>query len=93
MLTQTVGPKTRRAARGAHRWKQDGEQALVGLFVIVAAVVLVATVFGITGAFGRSGENVSCVTFRSPEGWKWARRCATRVDPSRARIEAADRSA
>jgi phospholipid/cholesterol/gamma-HCH transport system substrate-binding protein len=32
------------------------EQALVGLFVIVAAAVLVATVFGITGAFGRTGK-------------------------------------
>lgn len=32
------------------------EQALVGLFVIVAAGVLVATVFGITGAFGRSAK-------------------------------------
>ena len=30
------------------------EQALVGLFVIVAAAVLVATVFGITGAFGHT---------------------------------------
>jgi phospholipid/cholesterol/gamma-HCH transport system substrate-binding protein len=30
------------------------EQALVGLFVIVAAVVLIATVFTISGAFGRS---------------------------------------
>ena len=32
------------------------EQALVGLFVIVAAGVLVATVFGITGAFGRTAK-------------------------------------
>jgi phospholipid/cholesterol/gamma-HCH transport system substrate-binding protein len=32
------------------------EQAMVGLFVIVAAVVLVATVFGITGAFGGSAK-------------------------------------
>ncbi len=32
------------------------EQALVGLFVIVAAAVLVATVFGITGAFGRTAK-------------------------------------
>src|SRR3954470_6694953 len=31
-----------------------GEQALVGTFVIVAAAVLVATVFLISGAFGRS---------------------------------------
>src|ERR1700730_2403674 len=31
-----------------------GEQALVGLFVIVAAVVLIGTVFTISGAFGRS---------------------------------------
>ena len=30
------------------------EQALVGLFVIVAAVVLIGTVFTISGAFGRS---------------------------------------
>lgn len=30
------------------------EQAFVGLFVIVAAAVLIATVFGISGAFGRS---------------------------------------
>ncbi len=36
------------------------EQALVGLFVIVAAAVLVATVFGITGAFGRTAK-----TFRA----------------------------
>jgi phospholipid/cholesterol/gamma-HCH transport system substrate-binding protein len=33
------------------------EQALVGLFVIVAAVVLVVTVFGITGAFGRTAKS------------------------------------
>jgi phospholipid/cholesterol/gamma-HCH transport system substrate-binding protein len=33
------------------------EQALVGLFVIVAAVVLVATVFGITGAFGHTAKS------------------------------------
>jgi len=32
------------------------EQAMVGLFVIVAAAVLVATVFGITGAFGRTAK-------------------------------------
>ena len=30
------------------------EQALVGLFVVVATAVLVGTVFGISGAFGRS---------------------------------------
>jgi phospholipid/cholesterol/gamma-HCH transport system substrate-binding protein len=30
------------------------EQAMVGLFVIVAAAVLIATVVGITGAFGRT---------------------------------------
>ena len=34
------------------------EQALVGLFVIVAAGVLIGTVFTISGAFGRSGEDV-----------------------------------
>jgi hypothetical protein len=33
------------------------EQALVGLFVIVAAAVLIATVFGITGAFGRTAKS------------------------------------
>jgi len=33
------------------------ETALVGLFVIVAAAVLVATVFGITGAFGRTAKS------------------------------------
>ena len=33
------------------------EQALVGLFVIVATAVLVATVFGITGAFGRTAKS------------------------------------
>jgi phospholipid/cholesterol/gamma-HCH transport system substrate-binding protein len=32
------------------------EQAFVGLFVIVAAAVLIATVFGISGAFGRSAK-------------------------------------
>ena len=31
-----------------------GEQTLVGLFVIVAAGVLVTTLFAISGAFGRS---------------------------------------
>ena len=31
-----------------------GEQALVGLFVIVATAVLIGTVFAISGAFGRS---------------------------------------
>jgi phospholipid/cholesterol/gamma-HCH transport system substrate-binding protein len=30
------------------------EQTLVGLFVVIAAAVLIATVFGISGAFGRS---------------------------------------
>jgi len=33
------------------------EQAMVGLFVIVAAAVLIATVFGITGAFGRPAKS------------------------------------
>ena len=33
------------------------EQAMVGLFVIVATAVLVATVFGITGAFGRTAKS------------------------------------
>jgi phospholipid/cholesterol/gamma-HCH transport system substrate-binding protein len=33
------------------------EQALVGLFVIIATGVLVATVFGITGAFGRTAKS------------------------------------
>jgi phospholipid/cholesterol/gamma-HCH transport system substrate-binding protein len=33
------------------------EQALVGLFVIVATAVLVATVFGISGAFGRTAKS------------------------------------
>jgi phospholipid/cholesterol/gamma-HCH transport system substrate-binding protein len=33
------------------------EQALVGLFVIVAAAVLIATVFGISGAFGRTAKS------------------------------------
>ena len=56
------------------------EQAMVGLFVIVAAVVLVATVFGITGAFGRSGEDRFMLIFRSPADWNRAPRCATRVD-------------
>src|SRR6202035_4995545 len=34
--------------------KPRSEQALVGLFVIVATAVLVGTVFAISGAFGRS---------------------------------------
>jgi phospholipid/cholesterol/gamma-HCH transport system substrate-binding protein len=34
--------------------KAKGEQALVGIFVVVAAVVLVGTVFMMSGAFGRS---------------------------------------
>ena len=33
--------------------KPKSEQALVGLFVIVATAVLIGTVFGISGAFGR----------------------------------------
>jgi phospholipid/cholesterol/gamma-HCH transport system substrate-binding protein len=33
------------------------ETALVGLFVIVATAVLIATVFGITGAFGRTAKS------------------------------------
>jgi phospholipid/cholesterol/gamma-HCH transport system substrate-binding protein len=33
------------------------EQAVVGLFVIVAAAVLIATVFGISGAFGRTAKS------------------------------------
>jgi phospholipid/cholesterol/gamma-HCH transport system substrate-binding protein len=34
--------------------KPKSEQALVGLFVIVATAVLIGTVFGISGAFGRA---------------------------------------
>jgi phospholipid/cholesterol/gamma-HCH transport system substrate-binding protein len=34
--------------------KPKSEQALVGLFVIVATALLIGTVFGISGAFGRS---------------------------------------
>lgn len=34
--------------------KPKSEQALVGLFVIVATAILIGTVFGISGAFGRS---------------------------------------
>lgn len=34
--------------------KAKSEQALVGLFVIVAAAILIGTVFAISGAFGRS---------------------------------------
>ena len=56
-----------------------GEQTLVGRFVIVAVAVLIATVFAISGAFGRLRENVSrllsvCGRTRSP-----ARRCAIRA--------------
>jgi phospholipid/cholesterol/gamma-HCH transport system substrate-binding protein len=36
------------------------EQAVVGLFVIIATAILIATVFGISGAFGRSSK-----TFRA----------------------------
>src|SRR6267378_930603 len=40
------------------------EQALVGLFVLVATAVLVGTVFAISGAFGRSTHTYhSFVTF------------------------------
>jgi phospholipid/cholesterol/gamma-HCH transport system substrate-binding protein len=37
--------------------EQKREQALVGLFVIIATSVLVATIFAIGGAFGRAGNS------------------------------------
>jgi phospholipid/cholesterol/gamma-HCH transport system substrate-binding protein len=43
------------------------EQALVGLFVIIAAGLLVATIFGIGGAMGRSGPHFS-VHFKNAGG-------------------------
>jgi len=75
------------------------EQALVGLFVIVATAVLVGTVFAISGAFGRSTHTYhSFVTFaggiesgsgvRYSGGPKIGRVDRVRIDPQNpARIE------
>jgi phospholipid/cholesterol/gamma-HCH transport system substrate-binding protein len=68
------------------------EQALVGLFVIVAAVVLVATVFGITGAFGHTAKTFHAFfpfagglevgsTVRYAGGPKVGRVSKVRIDP------------
>lgn len=43
------------------------EQALVGFFVIVATALLVATIFGINGAFGPSGSSFT-VFFKNASG-------------------------
>jgi len=75
------------------------EQALVGLFVLVATAVLVGTVFAISGAFGRSTHTYhSFVTFaggiesgsgvRYSGGPKIGRVDRVRIDPQNpARIE------
>ena len=75
------------------------EQALVGLFVLVATAVLVGTVFAISGAFGRSTHTFhSFVTFaggiesgsgvRYSGGPKIGRVDRVRIDPQNpARIE------
>ena len=69
------------------------EQALVGLFVIVAAAVLVATVFGITGAFGRTAKTFHAY-FPFAGGLEVGSTVRYAGGPKgRARIEAADRSA
>ena len=76
-----------------------GEQALVGTFVIVAAAVLVATVFLISGAFGRSTKTFHSyfpfagglepgATVRYSGGPKAGRVDKLRIDPQNpARIE------
>jgi phospholipid/cholesterol/gamma-HCH transport system substrate-binding protein len=76
-----------------------GEQALVGTFVIVAAAVLVATVFLISGAFGRSVKTFHSyfpfagglepgATVRYSGGPKAGRVDKLRIDPNNpARIE------
>jgi phospholipid/cholesterol/gamma-HCH transport system substrate-binding protein len=43
------------------------EQAFVGAFVIIAAALLIATIFGIEGAFGRAG-NTFLVYFKNAGG-------------------------
>ncbi|MDP9147326.1 MAG: MlaD family protein [Acidobacteriota bacterium] len=75
------------------------EQVLVGLFVIVAAAVLIATVFGITGAFGRTAKSFRAYfpfagglevgsTVRYAGGPKVGRVEKLRIDPQNpARIE------
>jgi phospholipid/cholesterol/gamma-HCH transport system substrate-binding protein len=68
------------------------EQALVGLFVIVAAAVLIATVFGISGAFGRTAKSFHAFfpfagglevgsTVRYAGGPKVGRVAKLRIDP------------
>jgi phospholipid/cholesterol/gamma-HCH transport system substrate-binding protein len=76
-----------------------GQQALVGLFVIVAAVVLIGTVFMISGAFGRSVKTFHSyftfagglepgATVRYSGGMKAGRVEKLRIDPQDpARIE------
>jgi phospholipid/cholesterol/gamma-HCH transport system substrate-binding protein len=79
------------------------EQALVGLFVIVATAVLVATVFALSGAFGRSthtyhayfpfaGGIESGSTVRYSGGPKIGRVDRVRIDPQNpSRIDVAFR--
>src|SRR6476661_4266230 len=76
-----------------------GEQALVGTFVIVAAAVLVATIFLMSGAFGRSVKTFHAyfpfagglepgATVRYSGGPKAGRVDKLRIDPNDpARIE------
>jgi phospholipid/cholesterol/gamma-HCH transport system substrate-binding protein len=75
------------------------EQAFVGLFVVVAGAVLIATVFGISGAFGRSAKTFHAyfpfagglepgATVRYSGGPKVGRVERLRIDPQDpARIE------
>jgi len=68
------------------------EQTLVGLFVLVAAAVLIVTVFGISGAFGRSVKTFHTffafagglepgATVRYSGGMKAGRVEKTQIDP------------
>jgi len=54
------------------------EQAIVGLFVLVAAAVLVATVFALTGAFAGAAVTYRAI-FRLPVDWNPERPCATQA--------------
>ena len=56
--------------------KPKREQAMVGIFVIVAGALLVVTVLVISGSMGRARIPIT-PTFPMPVAWSPARRCAT----------------
>src|SRR5712692_5729921 len=97
--SRKIGVRYERRAARETTMQSKREQAFVGLFVLVAAGVLIATVFAISGAFGRStktyhaffpfaGGLESGATVRYSGGPKVGRVERLRIDPQNpARIE------